>query len=124
MHRLWILLGAIAGLGAVAFSALAAHAGPHYLDPTRLAMVDRAVTMQGWHALALLAAGLWAERRGGLLPHLAAAAFVLGVLLFCASVYALALRGWHIGPTAPAGGMLLMLGWLALALSAAWPRRG
>lgn len=123
MHRLWLILGALAGFGAVLASALAAHAGPRLLDPMRLGMVDRAITMQGWHALALLAVALWAERRGGILLHLAGAAFTLGMLLFCLSVYAVALRGWHIGPTAPAGGMLLMLGWLLLALSAAWPRR-
>ena len=123
MHRLWLFLGAMAGFTAVLAAALVAHLGYRYLDPMRMAMVDRALAMHGWHALALLGTALWAERRGGLLPHLAAAAFVLGTLLFCLSVYAVALRGWHIGPTAPAGGMLLMLGWLLLAISALWPRR-
>jgi uncharacterized membrane protein YgdD (TMEM256/DUF423 family) len=123
MHRLWFCLGALGGFGAVLASALVAHLGYRFLDPMRLDMVDRALTLQGWHALALLATALWAERRGGLLPHLAGAAFVAGTLLFCLSVYAVALRGWHIGPTAPLGGLLLMLGWLLLALSALWPRR-
>lgn len=123
MHRLWIVLGALAGLGAVALSAWASHAAPHVLDAPRIAMLDRALTMQGWHALALLAAGLWAERRGGLLPHLAAGALALGMLLFCGAVYALALRGVSFGRVAPAGGMLMMLGWALLALSAALPRR-
>ena len=123
MHRLWIALGALAGLGAVALSAWAAHAAPRLLDAARIAMLDRALTMQGWHALALLAAGLWAERRGGVLPHLAAGALALGVLLFCGAVYAVALGGLSLGPVAPAGGMLMMLGWALLALSAALPKR-
>lgn len=123
MHRLWIALGALAGLGAVALSAWAAHGAPRALDAARLLMLDRAITMQGWHALALLAAGLWAERRGGRLPHLAGAAFALGMLLFCGAVYALAIGGLALGRIAPVGGMLLMAGWALLAFSALWPRR-
>lgn len=121
MHRLWILLGALAGLGAVALSAWAAHAAPRLLDAARMAMLDRAITMQGWHALALLAAGLWAERRGGWLPQAAAAALALGMLLFCGAVYAVAIGGVPLGPVAPAGGMLMMAGWALLAASALWP---
>ena len=60
-------------------------------------MVRSAVQMQGWHALALVLAGLWAPR-GGLLAHLAGAAFALGMLLFCGAVYSLALRGVSPGP--------------------------
>jgi uncharacterized membrane protein YgdD (TMEM256/DUF423 family) len=121
MHRLWIGLGALAGLTAVALSAWAAHAAPRILDPDRLAILHNGIMLQGWHALALLGAGLWAERRGGRLPHLAASAFALGTLLFCAGIYAAALAGRSLGPVAPTGGVLLMLGWALLFLSAAWP---
>ncbi len=127
MYRLWIALGALAGLGAVALSAWAAHGAPRVMDGARLAMLDRAVTMQGWHALALLAVALWAERRGGRLPHLAAAAMALGMLLFCGTVYALAIGGVSLGRAAPAGGMLMMAGWALLGASALRrppPRRG
>ena len=76
--------------------------------------VRSAVQMQGWHALALLFLGVW---RAGLLARLAGAAFVLGVLLFCGSLYGLAFAGLR-APLAPAGGVLLMLGWVLLAGSA------
>ena len=114
MQRLWIGLGALAGLLAVAMAAAVAHVVP---DPAAQAMAGRAVQMQGWHALALLATGLWAPR-GGLPAHLAGAAFVLGMVAFCGAVYALALGGPHFGPLAPAGGTLLMLGWALLGVSA------
>ncbi len=122
MHRLWLVLGALFGLGAVALSAWAAHAAPARLEPRALAALGNGITMQGWHALALIAAALWAERRGGALPHVAAAGFALGLLLFCGGVYASALGGISLGPVAPLGGVTLMAAWGVLAASALVPR--
>jgi uncharacterized membrane protein YgdD (TMEM256/DUF423 family) len=116
MQRLWVGLGALAGLATVAVAALAAH-GLEGLGPDRLQMVRNALQMQGWHALALVGCGLWA-RRGGALADWAGAAFTLGLVLFCGSVYALAIAGLPVGPVAPVGGVLLMLGWLLLTISA------
>lgn len=119
--RVWIGLGSISGLGAVAMAAVSAHALPAHLGAASLEMARSAVQMQAWHALALLFTGQWAPR-GGLAAHLAGAAFVAGLLLFCGAVYALALFGVHLGAIAPTGGTLLMLGWLLLGLSALRPR--
>ena len=116
MQRSWIALGALAGLTAVAMAAVGAHALVG-LPVDRMRMVQSATEMQGWHALALLGCGLWAPR-GGRLADLAGAAFVLGLVLFCGGVYALGTGGIDTGVLAPAGGMLLMLGWLLLGLSA------
>jgi uncharacterized membrane protein YgdD (TMEM256/DUF423 family) len=117
MERLWVGLGGLAGLGAVAMAAAAAHA-LNDLPPGMLHVVESGVQMQGWHALALVACGVWAERHGGSLVHWAGAAFAIGLLLFCGAVYGLALGGIATGPMAPIGGVLLMLGWLLLAVSA------
>ncbi len=117
--RLWIGLGALAGLSAVAMAAVTSH-GLDAIGPARLQMARDAVQMQGWHALALVGCGLWV-RRSGELADWAGVAFTLGLLAFCGAVYALALGGVHLGGLAPAGGMLLMLGWLLLALSALRP---
>lgn len=114
--RLWIVLGALTGLTGVAMAAVAAH-GLSQLEPAALRMVNSAVQMQGWHAPALVLAGIWA-RRGGLFAHLAGAAFGLGIVLFCGAVYSLALRGVSWGLVAPVGGSLLMLGWALLGMSA------
>lgn len=115
-QRVWTGLGALMGLLAVAIAALTAH-GLAGLDAHELQMVRDADQMQGWHALALLACGLWAPRGGGL-AHLAGAAFLLGMILFSGAVYALAIGGVHLPLAAPVGGSLLMLGWLLLGLSA------
>ncbi len=120
MRRLWVGAGALAGFGAVAMAAVAAH-GLGSLDPAAQTMVRDAVQMQGWHALALLFCGLWAER-GGRLADAAGVAFVVGLLAFCGGVYSLAWAGVRLPDVAPVGGTLLMLGWLLLFASA-W-RRG
>lgn len=119
MERIWLGLGALAGLLTVAMAAVIAHALP---DPAAEHIAASAVQMQGWHALALLGVALWAPR-GGWLAHLAGAAFVLGMLAFCGALYGVAFAGLHTGPLAPIGGMTLMLGWLLLGLSAIRPRR-
>jgi uncharacterized membrane protein YgdD (TMEM256/DUF423 family) len=114
MQRIWIILAALAGCGAVAMGAYEAHG---LSDPAALRVVDAGVRMQGWHALALLGTALWTPR-GGRLAHAAAAAFVLGMMLFCGAVYALGIAGTSLGRVAPTGGTFLMLGWLLLGASA------
>lgn len=118
MYRIWLITGALAGLIAVGLSAWSAHGLPGRLEPMRMAAVQNALTMQGWHALALLIAGLMAEG-GQRLAHGAAAAFLAGMILFCGAVWAGALTGQSVGPIAPMGGVLLMIGWALLALTAA-----
>ena len=114
MSRLWIGLGALTGLLAVAMAAAATHA---LADERAREIVRSGVQMQGWHALALLGTGLWVPR-GGLMANLAGAAFVLGLLAFCGAVYALGFGSLHTGLLAPTGGLLLMLGRMLLGLSA------
>lgn len=116
-NRGWVALGALYGFVAVAGAAGAAH-----LADGRLAMARHvtatalasAVQMNGWHALALVICGIIG---GGAIVHAAATCFALGVLLFSGSVYA-GLFGLALGPVAPVGGGLLLLGWLFLGLSA------
>jgi uncharacterized membrane protein YgdD (TMEM256/DUF423 family) len=116
MQRLWFGLGSVSGLIAVAMAAVGAHALAA-LPPAGTQMLHSAVEMQAWHALALLACGLWAPR-GGRLADGAGAAFALGTLLFCGALYALVLADMRLPMAAPTGGTLLMLGWALLGVSA------
>lgn len=119
MERLWVGFGALAGLLMVAMAAYAAH-GLAGTPPNVVAGVQSAVQMQGFHALALLFTGLWA-RRGGWLSHLAGLAFVIGIVLFCGTLYQPVGPGWlraiRVSGLAPAGGVSLMVGWLLLGLA-------
>ncbi|PZP41339.1 MAG: DUF423 domain-containing protein [Azospirillum brasilense] len=117
MARIWIALGALSGLLAVGLSAWAAHA-PFAAAPERARLLSQALTMQGWHALALLAVGLLAERRGGFFLNLAGLGFAVGTVLFCGAVWSVAVLGRSLGVVAPTGGVLLMLGWACLIVAA------
>jgi uncharacterized membrane protein YgdD (TMEM256/DUF423 family) len=116
MEKVWIALGSLAGLTAVGMAALTAH-GLEGLEPARLQMMRNAVEMHGWHALALIACGIWVPH-GGRLVDWAAGAFALGVVLFCGAVYSLGLGDIRLAMLPPVGGMLLMLGWILLGISA------
>jgi uncharacterized membrane protein YgdD (TMEM256/DUF423 family) len=121
MTRFLLVFGALVGAVAVGMAAAAAHALPARLDARSLAMVNSAVQMQGWHALALVLTALWCLRAGPaalMLAHFAGIAFAAGVLLFCGSIYLIVFAGIRLGPTAPTGGICLMAGWVLLALSA------
>ena len=100
--------GAVAGLGAVALSAVAAHL---HMEQAANLMLRDAVQMQGWHALALLIAGQMRAR-------LASLAFLVGMLGFCGPIYALVFFGVKATFIAPYGGTALMLGWALLTLAA------
>jgi uncharacterized membrane protein YgdD (TMEM256/DUF423 family) len=85
-----------------------------------LATYHTAVQYHFWHALALLGVGLAWPHAGG--PWLRAAGwlFVAGLVLFCGSLYALALGApRQTGLATPIGGGALIFGWLALAGAAA-----
>lgn len=115
--RWWRLLGALNGFLSVAAGAFGAHALRGRLDPAAFAVFERAADYHMAHALALLLAGLlapWAGRAG----HVAAAAFLAGIVLFCGSLYLLAAAGTRaLVWLTPLGGLSLLIGWIALAIA-------
>jgi uncharacterized membrane protein YgdD (TMEM256/DUF423 family) len=120
MQPKWPLLAAaLAGATAVATGAFGAHALRDVLDEHALAIWRTAVDYQFWHALALLAVGVLAQLRVTTTLRVATFAFVIGIALFCGSLYALALGAPHwTGAITPLGGVAFIAGWLALALHA------
>ena len=120
LPRILIILAAVMGADGVMLAAAAAHGG----DATRLASAS---SMLLFHASAVLAAVALAERgiinvRIGLA---AAWGFVIAAALFAGDLSLRQYAGQTLFPmAAPTGGTLLIASWLALALAAAWPRRG
>jgi len=118
--RLLIQLAALLGGLGVAIGAFGAHALHDTLARAgRLDTFETAVRYQFYHALALLAAGvLWAAR-----PELRALGttgglWAGGVVVFSGSLYLLCFTGvTKLGAVAPVGGLLLLAGWLSLALA-------
>ncbi len=117
MRRAAGIAAAAFGAAAVALGAFGAHALRGRLDESALALWRSAVEYQFWHALALLAVG-GADARQVRLRAGAVVAFVCGIVLFCGSLYLLALGAprW-LGAATPLGGLALMAGWLLTGLA-------
>ena len=117
-----ILIG-LAGLMGACGVALAA-ASAHQADATRLAAAS---SMLLFHAPAVLATVALIDHR---VLHLkiglaAAFGFVIAAALFAGDLVVRQYAGHSLFPmAAPAGGMLLIVSWLVLAVAAVWPRRG
>ena len=119
MTRIVVVLAGLSGAASVLLGAFAAHGLRARLSEQHLVVFQTAVHYQQWHSLALLLVGLWLLRQPSLYLRLASAAWLLGMLLFSGSLYALVLWGWPVGLLTPLGGLCLVAGWLAVSL-AAW----
>lgn len=120
MERLFLLVGALSALTAVAAGAFGAHALRGRLGSDLLDVFETAARYQMYHALALIALGVFLGRAAvAASPWLTASGwcFITGTVLFSGSLYVLALTGvrW-LGAITPLGGVALLIGWAAFAL--------
>lgn len=119
MIRFLFAAGAALGFIGVAAGAFGAHALESKLAPDRLATWDLAVRYQLVHGLALLGAA-WAASRWPGFPTIWTAALLLGgTVVFCGTLYALALGAprW-LGAVTPIGGLGLLAGWATMIVGA------
>ena len=124
MHkrRGWTLV-ALSGLVVVMAGAFGAHALGDMLSPARLDAFTTGVRYQAWHTLAAMAVLLWHAQHPLRGQTTVLWLWGLGMAAFSGSLYLLALTGAHwLGPITPFGGLLLMAGWLTLAICA-WRQR-
>ena len=128
---LWLRVGAIWGFLAVAIGAFGAHGlkdqframgdqfGPMTTERPE-GIFQTATHYHSFCALAILAVGLLAATgRGGTALEVAGWSFLVGSLIFSGSLYVLAATGIkQLGMITPIGGVLMLIGWVALALAA------
>lgn len=123
--RLLFVLAGIQGTLAVALGAF----GAHWVRGRLAEAADGARRLEWWetaaqyhlvHALALGVLAALATRASGGWIIASAVGFGAGALVFAGTLYAMALGAprW-LGAITPLGGLLLILGWAALAV-AAW----
>ncbi len=118
--RRYAVIGACAGALAVMMGAFGAHALRGHLGPISMQVWHTAVEYQFWHALALLAVVALARESTARYWRHSARCFAFGIPAFSGSLYALALGAPHaIGVITPIGGLLLIAGWIFLAM-ASW----
>jgi len=119
--RLVLVAAGIFGITGVAFGAFGAHG-------LRELLLEHGTT-NAWetgaryhllHSIALLALGFGLQRTEIDAPWLARAAraWIVGIILFAGSLYALALGGprW-LGPVTPLGGICFLFGWLSVLIA-------
>ena len=116
---LWICAGAALGGLGVAIGAAGTHVLEGRIDSDALDTLETAVRFQMYHALALIALGAVAAVWEARLVTVAGVLLSIGTVIFCGSLYILALLGIGVfGAVAPIGGLSLMAGWGALAIGA------
>jgi uncharacterized membrane protein YgdD (TMEM256/DUF423 family) len=128
----WVACGAVVAGLAVAAGAFGAHAiGDRIRKDTTLSEAERsaaqrnleifetAARYQMYHGLAMLLTGVLASRYASGWFTVAGSCFLLGVIVFCGLLYALALGGPRIlGAIVLIGGVAFIAGWISLAIAA------
>jgi uncharacterized membrane protein YgdD (TMEM256/DUF423 family) len=127
----WLRTGAIWGLLAVAIGAFGAHGlkerfqalGEQFgglVNERPEGIFQTATQYHMYSALAIVAVGLLANSgHGGAALELAGWSFLVGSIVFSGSLYVLASTGlkW-LGMITPIGGVIMIAGWVALAVAA------
>lgn len=116
--RVYLIVGAMAGFLTVALGAFGAHGLKRLLSPEMLVIFNKGVQYQGLHALALLITGLLMLHSPASSLRWAGRFFMLGILLFCGSLYLLAVTQNRIlGVITPFGGLSFLAGWAFLGVA-------
>ncbi len=122
MVKIFLFIGSILAGLSVAGGAFASHALKNQLSDHSLEIFETGTKYQMYHALALIlvAVLLSSQENTPITMITAGSAFIIGILIFSGSLYALSLTGikW-LGAIAPIGGAAFIIGWLSLAI-AAW----
>jgi uncharacterized membrane protein YgdD (TMEM256/DUF423 family) len=115
MLRALLTLAALTGFEAVIFGALSDHA----LSGAHAQLARTGAHYELTHALAVFAS-VFVARLGGRGALAAGVLFLIGILLFSGSLYALAFGAPALVAMAtPVGGLAFLAGWLMLALACA-----
>lgn len=113
MHKYFIIIGSISGMLSVMIGAFGAHALKSTLEATqRLETFETAVKYQFYHSLALILLGLLMLSFQHKAFNVSGYGFILGIIIFSGSLYALSLTGYtKLGAISPLGGLAFIIGW-------------
>lgn len=130
MRNRWLVATGILGFLAITIGAFGAHALPNVLGTlppeeieARIEYLDTGSRYHLAHVAALLALAGWPQSPGSRDVRRAQVMFVLGILLFSGSLYAMALTGWRpLGMITPLGGLAMLAGWVCVGRLGWTPR--
>ncbi len=121
MQKLFLIAGAVLGALAVALGAFGAHALSDMLEASgRTDTFETAVKYQFFHALALLLLGVLMFNIKNAWMNYAGYSWLGGVIIFSGALLLICFTGiTKFGMVAPIGGLLLIAGWVLLAIGTA-----
>lgn len=113
---MWLSIAAINMALAVMLGAFGAHGLKHLANPQQLAWWQTGTQYFFYHALGLLAVAILMHVLPRLPLKIPFYCLQSGIIIFCGSLYlmALGLPRW-LGAITPIGGVLMIIGWLTLA---------
>lgn len=123
MHKLYLTLGSVlAGLGVI-LGAFGAHKLKE-IAPDSVPTFQTGVQYQMYHAFALLIVGMLFDKFPFKLMNWAGVYFLIGILLFSGSLYALSLLKatgkvglGGVGIITPVGGLFFIIGWACFVMA-------
>ena len=122
MTKIFLAIAGFLGALSVASGAFATHALKDSLTVKALEIWETATKYQMYHVLALLLVALLLTQTeiADSSLNIAGWAFIIGIIVFSGSLYALSLTGikW-LGAITPLGGLAFIVGWISIAI-AAW----
>ena len=119
MSRLAILLGAGNAALAIVFGAFAAHGLRNFLSEKMLSIFLTAVDYHLYHGLGLIVVGLLlAQSPISQLLKVSVWMMLIGIIIFCGSLYGLSLSGitW-LGMITPIGGISFIVSWVLIVVA-------
>jgi len=123
LARRILVVAGLLGLSGVVLAAMGSHVVAGMDEPANYRSWQSANGMHLLHALVLLFIVNRYPPGGDRLLLAAVASFVAGIVLFSGSIYlSLLVPVAGVTSVAPAGGLLLMLGWLLIVANALWGR--
>ncbi|CAM3526368.1 DUF423 domain-containing protein [Halomonas sp. AOP12-C2-37] len=115
--KVWWCVVALSGVLMVMLGAYAAHGMQARTTQAMVSAVETGVRYQAWHTLAMMIVLVWKRVQPLSGQRWILACWALGVAGFSGSLYVMALAGLSVGIVTPIGGLLLMLGWVMLAIT-------
>lgn len=115
----WMLLsGSLNAALAVMLGAFGAHGLKSHLDEHAMSIFQTAVDYHFIHALGLLINGNIALRINARGITISAILLLVGILIFCGSLYLLSMTSLRwLGAITPIGGIAFISGWITLAIT-------